>query len=92
MVYATAGTLLARFAEDATLFAVEATLHDDERMDTPRVREALDLAACAKTVLLTSRPGRRNGLPGPGARAVETSSASRSSCKFPTAGGVTVYA
>lgn len=47
---------LARFAEDATLFAVEATLHDDERQEGHlRVREALDLgkASKAKTVLLT---------------------------------------
>ncbi|TBR22641.1 ribonuclease Z [bacterium] len=52
---------LARFAADATLFAVEATLHDDERMDGHlRVREALDLgrASKAKTVLLTHLTAR----------------------------------
>lgn len=47
---------LARFAQDADLFAVEATLEDGERMDGHlRVREALDLGAAskAKKVLLT---------------------------------------
>lgn len=71
---------LARFAEGATLFAVEATLHDDERMEGHlRVREALDLGAAskAKTVLLTHlTPRSEKGLSRrlesvPGARAAE---------------------
>lgn len=57
---------LARFAEEATVFAVEATLHDDERQDGHlRVREALDLgrASKARTVVLTHlTPASEKGL------------------------------
>lgn len=71
---------LARFAGDATVFAVEATLHDDERMEGHlRVREAMDLGAAskAKTVLLTHLTSRsekglsRRLAAAPGFRAAE---------------------